>query len=122
MLIVDDESANRDLLCRNLEKESVRTVTASNGAAAIAAYCRSSPRAVLLDLSMPGVDGFEFLKWHSTEPENLRAPVIVLTANSDRASVQQAAALGAVGYIVKPFDGAEVRKRVVSLLDNAQLV
>lgn len=116
VLIADDEPTNRDLLCRILAKEELRIVTAANGADAIAAYCRNAPSVVLLDLLMPGVDGFEFLKWLSREPELDRAPAIVLTASSERSTVQQAAALGAAGYIVKPFDGDDIRQRVRALL------
>jgi CheY-like chemotaxis protein len=116
VLIVDDEPANRDLLCRYLGKENLLLVTAANGAQAIAAYCRTPPTVVLLDLRMPGVDGFEFLRWAQEEPEERRVPILVLTAESDRNTVQQAAALGAAGYIVKPFDGENVRQRVRKLL------
>lgn len=116
VLIVDDEPDNRELLSRHLGKEELRIVTAANGAEAIAAYCRNTPAVVLLDLRMPGVDGFEFLKWLNQEPEAQRAPTIVLTANSDRGTVQQAAELGAAGYIVKPFSAEDVRQRVRGLL------
>lgn len=122
VLVVDDEAANRELLSRHLSKEDVRIVTAANGAGAIAAYCRNNPAVVLLDLNMPGVDGFEFLKWLNQEPADQRAPTIVLTGASDRNSVESAAALGAAGYIVKPYSGDDVRQRVRNLLPNRKEV
>lgn len=116
VLVVDDDVGNRDLIDRFLQKDGLRVVKAGNGAQAIAAYCRNSPSVVLLDLQMPSVDGFEFLKWLQQEPEAGRAPALVLTGTSDRDTVKQAAALGASGYLVKPVDGDELRQRVRSLL------
>ncbi len=118
MLVADDHVANRDLLRRLLAMDGLSVATATSGAEAIAVYCRCKPSLVLLDLNMPGVSGFEFLKWLRTEPADMRAPVIVLTASSDRETVQQAAQLGASAYIVKPFDGDDVRDRVRSLLGD----
>jgi len=122
VLVVDDDANNRDLLARHLSKEEIRIVTAANGGDAIAAYCRNDPAIVLLDIRMPGVDGLEFLKWLSREPAEQRAPTIVLTGNSDRGTVEAAAGLGAVGYIIKPIDGEDVRQRVRSLLANRREV
>lgn len=116
ILVVDDDVSNRDLIDRFLQKDGLRIIKAANGADAIAAYCRNKPVVVLLDLHMPNVDGFEFLRWLRQEPEIDRAPAIVLTGSSERASVEQAAKLGASGYLVKPIDGDEVRQRVRSLL------
>src|ERR1700757_3864203 len=83
VLIIDDEPDNRDLLRRYLDQEGLRSVMATNGAEAIAAYCRNAPKLVLLDLVMPSVDGFEFLRWLRKEPEADRAPAIVLTASRE---------------------------------------
>jgi CheY-like chemotaxis protein len=120
VLVVDDQVANRDLLTRLLRRDGVDVLTAATGAEAIAAYCRYAPALVLLDLNMPGVDGFEFLKWLKSDPPGHRAPVIVLTAHSDRESVQKAAHLGAAGYIVKPFEGDDIRERVRGMLAEAE--
>lgn len=117
VLVVEDDEAVREVICENLLKEDVRLVRAADGAQAIAAYCRQRPRVVLLDLNMPGVDGFEFLRWLQTEPEESRAPAIVMTAHSDRASVERAIALGAAGYVIKPFDGKDLRQRIRAALD-----
>lgn len=117
VLVVEDDAAVREVLCENLLNENVRLVTAGDGAEAVAVYCRNSPKAVLLDLSMPGVDGFEFLRWLQKEPEQGRATAIVVTAHRDRDSVQRAMALGAAGYVLKPFDGADVRRRVRTIVE-----
>jgi len=116
VLVVEADEVVRELICENLLKEDVRLVTAVDGAEAIAAYCRDQPKMVLLDLSIPGIDGFEFLRWLRKEPQESRAPAIVMTAHSDRASVERAIGLGASGYVIKPFDGADVRQRVRTAL------
>jgi CheY-like chemotaxis protein len=116
VLVVEDDPAIRELICEHLTALDVRLVAAGDGAAAIAAYCRHAPQAILIDLNRPGVDGFEFLRWLQTEPAATRAPAVVLTAHGDRASVQRAAGLGACGYVRKPFDGTDVRQRVRDLI------
>jgi CheY-like chemotaxis protein len=117
-MVVEDDPAIRELLCEHLAALDVRLITAGDGAEGIAAYCRQSPDAVLVDLNMPGVDGFEFLRWLQGEPAATRAPAVVMTAHGDRDSVQRAAGLGASGYVRKPFDGSDVRQRVRDLLDR----
>ena len=118
VLVVEDEPMVRELICENLMMEDVRLVTAGDGAEAVAAYCRNKPAAVLLDLNLPGVDGFEFLRWLRKEPEDGRAPAIVMTAHRDRETVERAVALGASDYVIKPFNGDDVRQRVRGIVGS----
>lgn len=116
VLVVEDDEAVRELICENLRRDNLALVTAADGAEGVAAYCRHRPQVVLVDLSMPGVDGFEFLRWLQKEPAASRAPALVLTAHGDRASVERALAFGAAGYALKPFDGVALRRRVREML------
>jgi CheY-like chemotaxis protein len=88
-------------------------VEAADGRDALAAVGRQQPELVLLDVMMPNVDGWEVAAHLASDPDTLDIPVIFLSARAAREDRARAQELGAVGYIVKPFDpvglGAEVR-------------
>lgn len=114
LLLVDDDADIR-LVARMALKRSGFTVTAvDNGAAAIAAVRASPPDVILLDWMMPEMDGPEVCRRLKEDPVLRVVPVIFLTARSQSAEIARGLALGAAGYIVKPFDaltlGDEVRK------------
>ncbi|WP_171212509.1 hybrid sensor histidine kinase/response regulator [Ruegeria sp. HKCCA5426] len=87
-LIVEDEAATRELICRVLEKEGWRITTAVNGLDALQRLSESVPDVILLDLMMPEMDGFEFLSGMRKNPDWKEIPVIIVTAktlsNEDR--------------------------------------
>jgi len=79
-LVVDDEPSNRHLLARLLEKEKIRVVEAENGRVALERVAEQRPSVILLDLMMPEMDGFEFVRRLRADPALADTPVIVLTA------------------------------------------
>jgi CheY-like chemotaxis protein len=80
VLVVDDDPEMRDMLRRALEKDGLAVLEAEHGQAALAAIARRRPALVLLDLMMPVMDGFEFLRALRATPEGRALPVVVLTA------------------------------------------
>jgi DNA-binding response OmpR family regulator len=80
VLVVDDDPQARELLRRGLEKAGCRVYEAENGQAALAAFALAKPALVLLDLIMPEMDGFEFLRQLRARPEFSPVPVIIITA------------------------------------------
>lgn len=120
ILIVDDEAANVLLLASVLEREGYSDIhTLTDPAQALAGYVRLEPDLVLLDLTMPEVDGFQLLeafKRHD-RPDEFR-PVLVLTADSTIAARRRALALGAKDFVTKPFDVIEVALRISNLLET----
>lgn len=100
-LVVDDSPYNRQTIIRILQHSpSIKVVgTASDGKDAISKVIRLRPDVVTLDLEMPGMDGFTFLRWIMKEAP---LPIIVVSARSDDRSVFKALELGAVDFIVKP--------------------
>ena len=80
VLVVEDDTAVRDLLCRLVEKQGWRSVAAPHGHAALACLEKEAPGIILLDLLMPEMDGFQFLEALRQRPDGRRVPVIVLTA------------------------------------------
>ena len=80
VLVVEDDTAVRDLLCRLVEKQGWRAVAAPHGRAALACLEKEAPGIILLDLLMPEMDGFQFLEALRQRPDGRQVPVVVLTA------------------------------------------
>jgi CheY-like chemotaxis protein len=80
ILVVDDDAAVREILRRSLERDGWRVLEAENGATALEMLASERPAAILLDLMMPVMDGFEFIVNYSQVAEWLSIPVLVLTA------------------------------------------
>ena len=114
VLVVDDEPRAQNLLRSLLEVEGYRVLCASHGPEALE-QARQLPDVVLLDLMMPGMDGFEVCRRLRAEPALALMPVIILTALDDRASRLQGLAAGADDFLSKPFDSAELRARLRSI-------
>ena len=111
VLIVDDSSANREYLAHILEEDGYSTLQATNGQDGIAAAARERPLLILLDVVMPGIDGFETLRRLKENPATKRISVIMLTSLDDQESKLKAFDYGAVDYIIKSANEAEVRAR-----------
>lgn len=101
VLIVDDGADARNLLARVLRYAGYQTACADGGAEALRAIDAARPDLVLLDVNMPDVDGFDVLAALAARLGPAAPPVIMLTAQSDPASRDRAAALGARDYFVK---------------------
>jgi len=102
ILVVDDDAAIRDVVADILQMSDYNVRTASNGAEALDQIQTDLPSAVLLDLMMPIMDGWEFLRRCRVIPSFKSLPVVVMSAAHDTASV--AKELGAQAYLTKPFD------------------
>lgn len=101
VLIVEDDQSLRDILSDLLGDRGYRTVTANDGAAGLDMLRRAAPELVLLDVSMPVMDGLAFLRRRSEEACRPTVPVVVMSAQQ-RGS--EARTLGARQFISKPFD------------------
>lgn len=110
ILVVDDDAAIRDVVVDILEMSDYRVKTAANGAEALDHIQRDQPAAVLLDLMMPVMDGWEFLRRCRRLACCARVPVVVMSAAHDAAVA--ADQLGAQAYLSKPFDMDTVLKVV----------
>lgn len=112
ILIVDDNRNNLSVLSQALKAAGYKVRVAIDGEDAIAQVERALPELILLDIQMPKMDGFETCRRLKENPATQTIPVIFMTALSDTTSKVKGLSLGAVDYIVKPFDQAEVLARV----------
>ena len=118
LLLVEDDPDIQLVARMALRRAGFTVVVAGNGSDALTAVPIEVPDVILLDWMMPDMDGPEVCRRLKADPATSRIPVIFLTARSQQAEVARGLALGAAGYIVKPFDavnlGDEV-KRVLAL-------
>jgi two-component system cell cycle response regulator DivK len=103
VLVVEDQELNLDLLVQLLE-ERYEVVTATDGASGIALARRLRPDAILMDLSLPVLDGWEAIRQLKASAQLKRIPVIVLTAHAMAGDEQRARACGCDDYLTKPID------------------
>ena len=116
ILIVDDNDAGREALADVLEPEGHVVVTAASGPEALALAAAHYPDLILLDVMMPGMDGFEVCRRLRASEGLAEAPVVMVTALDDRASRLTGIEAGADDFISKPFDRLELRARVRTIL------
>lgn len=116
VLVVDDEPMVVDVLHRYLERDGFTVEVARDGAAALAAVARNSPDLVILDLTLPAIDGLEVCR---TLRLSSHVPILMLTARGEVEDRIRGLALGADDYVVKPFSPSEIVARVHAILRRA---
>jgi DNA-binding response OmpR family regulator len=113
ILVVDDEKRILSLLKAYLEQQGFKVTTAPNGKEAIYIARHEKPDLIILDIMMPEMDGFEFMRLHRKERET---PIILLTAKVDEDDKVIGLELGADDYVTKPFSPRELTSRVRAVL------
>jgi two-component system alkaline phosphatase synthesis response regulator PhoP len=116
VLVVDDKVSMRRLVQDYLEAEGFRVVTAENGRTALFTAQHEKPDLILLDIMMPEMDGYEFLRAYRKEQDT---PVILLTARLEETDKVAGLELGADDYITKPFGMRELVARIRAVLRRA---
>jgi two-component system, OmpR family, response regulator MprA len=114
LLVVDDDAPIRRMLARTLGAEGYAVEAVADGGSALAAVERSLPDAIVLDVTMPGVDGLAVTK--RLRAKGLRVPILLLTARDGLRDRVDGLDAGADDYLVKPFEVEELTARVRALL------
>jgi DNA-binding response OmpR family regulator len=113
ILVVDDDEHIRELASLYLEKEGFQVLCASDGPAALESTRRSGPALVVLDLMLPGIDGFEVCRRLRQDSD---VPILMLTARNEDVDKIVGLELGADDYLTKPFNPREMVARVKAIL------
>jgi CheY-like chemotaxis protein len=118
VLIVDDEAAIR-LICRvNLQDGGFEIVEAADGETGLALARSEPPDLILLDIMLPGLDGWSVAEELAADPKTADIPIVFLSARSDESDQVRGYEAGGVGYIRKPFDPAELAATVSTTLER----
>jgi DNA-binding response OmpR family regulator len=118
VLVIDDEAPIR-LLCRvNLEAEGMEVLEAADGPSGLATARAETPDVVLLDVMMPGLDGWRVAEELLDDPSTERIPIVFLTARAELRDRARGIDLGGVDYVTKPFNPVELAPLVRDLLER----
>ena len=117
ILVVDDKANVRQLLSEYLTGQGFKVVTATNGREALYAARHETPDVILLDIMMPEMDGYEFLREYRRERS---VPVIIITAREEETDAVLGLELGADDYVIKPFRMRELVARVRAVLRRSE--
>jgi two-component system response regulator (stage 0 sporulation protein F) len=112
VLVVEDDLAIQLLITETLRTRGYETATASDGPSAVPAALEHRPDLVLLDIGLPGFDGFEVLERLKAEESLRDVPVIMVTAWGEPDVMSRALDAGALDYVRKPFDIEDLLERV----------
>ncbi len=117
VLIVDDNPNNVKIIALTLRPLNYKLVIATNGKSAIEMVEKTKPDLILLDVMMPGMDGYETCKILKSKEENSNLPIIFLTALNDKENTVKGFEAGGVDYVTKPFNKDELISRVKTHLE-----
>jgi CheY-like chemotaxis protein len=120
VLVVEDEPENRLLLGVVLTAEGYDVEEVEDGPAALAAASARHPDLILLDVMLPGMNGYAVLERLRADPSTAGVPVIMLTALAQRGHVERAVEIGADGYITKPFEPADLLQAMEAALQKSR--
>jgi CheY-like chemotaxis protein len=116
LLLVEDNEMNRDMLSRRLEKRGYSLVIAVDGAAGVALAKSELPDLILMDMSLPVIDGWEATKQLKADPATARIPVIALTAHAMDSDRVKALEAGCDDFDTKPVELARLLGKIEELL------
>lgn len=117
ILIIEDDKFLRELIARKLEKEGYSVIEAIDGEEGEKKIKEERPNLVLLDLILPGIDGFEVLSRIKQEPTLESIPIIILSNLGQKEEIEKGLKLGAVDFLVKAhFTPAEIIEKIKNIL------
>ena len=118
ILLVEDNEMNRDMLSRRLERRGYQVVIAEDGATGVTKAKSETPDLILMDMSLPVMDGWEATRQIKAVPETQHIPIIALTAHAMAGDEEKALAAGCNDYETKPVDLPKLLTKIDALLQS----
>ncbi len=112
ILVVDDNRDNRELVVKILKSRGYHVIEAADGEEALKKACEERPDLILMDISIPKIDGYEVTRRLKEREEFGETPIIALTAHVMKGDMEKALSAGCRGYIAKPFTIRELPEKV----------
>ena len=119
ILVVEDNELNRDMLTRRLERRGYETLIAVDGEQGLEVARRSHPHLILMDMSLPVLDGWESTRALKEQPETRSIPVLALTAHAMAGERERALEAGCNDYDTKPVDFTRLLGKIETLLSGS---
>jgi two-component system, cell cycle response regulator DivK len=119
LLLVEDNELNRDMLCRRLRRRGHEVLLAADGQQGLDLALAERPALILLDLSLPGLDGWEAARRLKAAPETRGTPILALTAHAMAGDRERALAAGCDDYDTKPVELPRLLGKIDALLARA---
>ena len=116
ILLVEDNEMNRDMLSRRLQRRGYEVLTAVDGESGLAMTRAEAPTLVLMDMSLPGIDGWEATRQLKADPATQGIPIIALTAHAMAGDREKALAAGCDDFDIKPIDLDRLLGKIEALL------
>lgn len=116
ILLVEDNEMNRDMLSRRLQRRGYEVLTAVDGESGLAMTRSEAPALVLMDMSLPGIDGWEATRQLKADPATRAIPIIALTAHAMAGDREKALAAGCDDFDIKPIDLDRLLGKIAALL------
>lgn len=120
LLLVEDNEMNRDMLVRRLEKRGYQMVIATDGLSGIELARSSNPELILMDMSLPGLDGWQASRQLKSDNATAKIPIIALTAHAMAEDREKAMAAGCDEYETKPVDLTSLLTKIEALLAKSR--
>jgi len=122
ILLIEDNELNRDMLSRRLRKRGYEVLTAEDGETGIATAKAQAPALILMDVSLPGIDGWEATRRLRAAPETRDIPIVALTAYATSGDRDTALAAGCDDFDTKPIDLPRLLEKIETLLRQGRRV
>jgi len=119
ILLIEDNELNRDMLSRRLQKRGYEVVMAVDGEQGVAAALSDAPALILMDMSLPGIDGWEATRRLKAAPQTRHIPIIALTAHAMPIDREKALAVGCDDFDTKPVELPRLLEKIEALLKQA---
>lgn len=118
ILLIEDNELNRDMLSRRLRRENFEVAIAVDGETGVEMSITESPDLILMDMSLPGIDGLEATKQIKANPATAQLPVIALTAHALTSDREKAMAAGCDDYDTKPVELSRLLEKINQLFPS----
>lgn len=119
ILLVEDNELNRDMLSRRLQKRGYEVIMAVDGEQGMVAAQSTAPAIILMDMSLPGIDGWEATRRLKAAPQTAHIPIIALTAHAMPSDRDKALAAGCDDFDTKPVELERLLEKIAALLKPA---
>ena len=118
ILLVEDDEMSLDMLSRRLQRNGYEVIAASDGEKAVTMVRSETPELILMDISLPGMDGWEATKRIKASPESSAIPIIALTAHAMEGDREKAFEVGCDDYDTKPVELVRLLDKIEALLQK----